>query len=329
MGLSSRIMDALKEKKDTVLIEEFNFKDKHNELLFFFKPECFMVEECYIQKIVEMVISKLLEKVEISGVLLLDGKVLEELNIMSTHYGFINRLSNFASKLLKKEDYSIIGQKLSLPSLDYICLGGHEFLKKYTNFTPSSLDLLWREKKSIKIRSGFYVEKYKVGEEEIVLINGFHPLQLSHYTQSGRKVLVLLLHSDENWGKLKNQLVGDTFPENAIPTSIRGELYRNHSFYGLKEVSISFNCVHLSAGPFEAGFEIENFLKNIEETGFNIRKTNIFKKMKTRKIVEEKIRESIKNPKTIVKDKEIDLFTLTEEKDTEEAIYEYIKYFGG
>jgi hypothetical protein len=275
-----------------------------------------------------MVLSKLLEKVEVSGVLLLNGKVLEELNIMATHYGFINQLSNFASKLLKKEDYSIIAQKLSLSSLDYTCLGGHEFLKKYSNFTPSSLDLLWREKKSIKLRSGFYIGKYKVEGEEVVLINGFHPLQLFHYTQSGRKVVVLLLHSDEKWTKLKNQLVGDTFPENALSTSIRGELYRNPSYYGLKEVSISYNCVHLSAGPFEAGFEIENFLKNIEETGFNIKKINIFKKMKIRKIGEEKIKKSIENPKVTVEDKVIDLFTLTEEKDTEEALYDYIKYFG-
>jgi hypothetical protein len=67
------------------------------------------------------------------------------------------------------------------------------------------------------------------------------------------------LHTNTDWYDLKFELVGDTFPERAKPDSIRGQLYADPDRYGQTEVGINTNGVHLSAGPFEAAFEVVNF----------------------------------------------------------------------
>lgn len=73
----------------------------------------------------------------------------------------------------------------------------------------------------------------------------------------------MLLHTDTNWHAMKFDLVGDTFPEKATEGSIRNMMYNNPETYGLKEVNIGSNCVHLSAGPFEAAFEVNNFFGSL------------------------------------------------------------------
>ena len=194
--------------------------------------------------------------VEISKVLLLDGKRLKELSIMDQHYGLINKLSRSASKLLSDDELQKIQQSLNISiSGKYRILGGHEFMTEFTEFDEKSLKELWFTKKPLKLRSGFYYHKYNYNNENIILINGFHPDQLLHFTNSKHRIVLLLLQSNTDWKLLKNDLVGNTFPEKAEKQSIRGELYRNNKKYGIENVSISSNCVHLSAGPFEALFE--------------------------------------------------------------------------
>ena len=73
----------------------------------------------------------------------------------------------------------------------------------------------------------------------------------------------MLLHTDTDWERMKFSLVGDTFPERANPASIRGTLFADPEAYGQKEVGINTNGVHLSAGPYEAAYEVVNFFGNL------------------------------------------------------------------
>ncbi len=294
-----------------------------NELLLFVKPEIFLVDgQEAMKNTLHLVFDRLAEfEVTVSGVMIVGGQVLERLEIMNRHYGFINRLSRFASQMLDDEDRRKIASALGLPSLEgYRLLGGHEFLRAYPDEDSRSLDALWFTKKSVKIRSGFYVQAYAKDGEAIVLVNGFHPLQLEHYTDPTHRIVLMLLHASTDWAALRNEMVGATFPEKAVPHSIRGTLYAQPSRFGLESVSIANNGVHLSAGPFEGMFEIMNFLGNILGLDAREHPPLLLKKMLAAGLTFEEAMGSLENPVVIEEPKPVDLFTATEDMNSDEAI---------
>lgn len=330
-NLIDKIIETKLSNINEYLIKDINFKiNKKNELLFFFKPECFLFEDVnYTKSILNMVFHKFKEfHVTISGAIFLKGDKLEESGIMDRHYGYINKLSRNASKIITDLEREKIQHCLVIDNLEnYLLVGGHEFLNLFKEFDENSLEKLWITKKSEKLRSGFYVQKYNIKDKKLILVNGFHPAQLMHFTKSSRKIVLLLLHSDTEWKILKNNMVGNTFPEKADSVSIRGELFKNHDKYGAKNVSISNNFVHLSAGPFEALFELKNFLMNLKVVNFKLSLTNIYRLMIENRLNIKDVENCISNPSVNIDNKKIDLFTFTEDNNTLDAISSYVKFF--
>ena len=235
--------------------------NKQNELVFFIKPELLDIAEN--EKILNSF--KLIQEkfddfdVEIDGVAIIPGAVLEEYGIMNRHYGFINQLSRKASSIVDEESRQRIFTTLKIKNQDqYKILGGHEFLKDFDTDVDTLSDI-WFAQTANKLRSGFYFIADTYKGQPFILVNGFHPSQLHHFTSKDHKILLMLIHTDADWYDLKFKMVGDTFPENANPDSIRGRLYTNPEHYGQVEVGINTNGVHLSAGPFEAAYEVVNF----------------------------------------------------------------------
>ncbi len=297
-----------------------------NELLLFVKPEIFLVDEIeHVQNALDLVLTKLAAfNAHISGVVIVGGEVLDRMEIMSRHYGFINRLSRSASQIIDEEDIGKIAEALELSNPDqYPILGGHEYLEKHPEEDCFELDELWFTKKSVKIRSGFYVQRYQKDDEEFILVNGFHPAQLAHYTAPSHRIALILVHSDTDWAALRNQMVGATFPEKAVSDSIRGTLYAQPGKFGLESVSIANNGVHLSAGPFEAVFEIVNFFGKVLDLDLKEQSPLILREMIEMGIDMETALKSLDNPIITRTPKPIDLFTATEDVDTEEAIALY------
>jgi hypothetical protein len=326
------IMDASASGEHERLIQPFDFMTVHqNELVFFLKPGCFQAaQHGHVQDIIELGIRELQDyHVTIAGVLMLSGTRLEELEIMDRHYGYINRLSKQASNILHDEDFQHIYEELGITSdfQNYQVLGGHEFLQHFQDYTAGQLKELWASKHSHRLRSGFYIQKYEIDGQHVILVNGFHPSQLEFFTNPVHKIVLFLLHSDTNWHDLKYDMVGDTFPENAKPTSIRGELYAHHDKYGLREVTVSNNMVHLSAGPFEAMFEVYNFLHAIPALDFDLMNTNMGRFMRAQGHSEAEVTTCCKNPVTTIHGEEVDLFTCTEDKNSKEALEAYIQHF--
>ena len=309
------------------LIQEFCFNtDKKNELLFFFKPECFIGVDVESSKKIIEIAFRTFDRFEmsISGILVLSGKILEELGIMDRHYGYIDTLSRSASKFLGQDDYELMAKHLGNAKMDESMIyGGHEFLKVFTDYDEESLDQLWLSKERIKLRSGFYFHEYNVNDKCIILINGFHPMQLRHYNHPAHRIIVVLLQSNAHWSVLRDDMAGNTYPEKAHPHSIRSELYQNEYVLGLQEVSVSRNFVHLSAGPFEAFFEIYNFLKDIDVIDFSLGSTNLYRLMIEKGFNEQEIEGTLQNPTINVNGKSIALFSVTENKSTLEAIELY------
>ncbi|MBW6466392.1 MAG: hypothetical protein K0B06_07815 [Brevefilum sp.] len=239
--------------------------DQQNELVFFIKPELFEVDDpTRILNSLMLIEEKFSAyQVKVDGTVILPGNVLAEHEIMNRHYGFINQLSRMASQMVSGEIRAHLFETLNIKDDGtYQILGGHEFQQTY-QVSVDALSDIWFSQGAKKLRSGFYVVADTYQGDPFILVNGFHPSQLAHYTREDHRILLMLIHTDTDWYDLKFDLVGDTFPENAKPDSIRGQLFAHPELYGQDDVGINSNGVHLSAGPFEAAFEVVNFFGDI------------------------------------------------------------------
>jgi hypothetical protein len=297
-----------------------------NELLMFAKPEIFMVDNPdHIRASLEMIFAKLDEfGAQVDGVIIVGGKALEEKEIMNRHYGFINVMSRTASQAATPEDRAKIEELLGVSLDEYKLYGGHEFLNAHPKYNAKTLDQLWFTKKSARVRGGYYVQAYEADGERFVLVNGFHPVQLEHFTEPSHRIVLLLIHSDTDWGTLRNELVGATFPEKAAPGSIRGTLYANPAKYGFSEVGIGNNGVHLSAGPYEGVFEILNFLGSL--TNFNAveQPPLLIRKLEAAGLSSVQAMAVTTNPQVQANGKQTDLYGATEDVNSDEAVALYV-----
>lgn len=260
---SQKTIKSIRQAAGTNIIQEVNLghTKRKNELLFFIKPELLDAEQDqHILRSMQLIKRKFEEfDVKVDGAAIVPGGVLDQFGIMNKHYGFINTLSRKASKLLKNKTRQELLSSLDIQDqTHYQVLGGHEFLEAY-GANVDTLSDLWFAQEANKLRSGFYFIATTYKDDPIILVNGFHPSQLHHFTNPDHRIVLMLLHTDTDWYDMKFNLVGDTFPERAKPDSIRGRLYNNPERFGQNEVTINTNGVHLSAGPFEAAFEAVNF----------------------------------------------------------------------
>lgn len=264
---SKSIIEEIKRAEKAQIIQPVQVcqTNRENELVFFFKPELLDVEEDKkIENSLALVEQKFEEyDVSVNGAAIVPGSVLDHFEIMNRHYGFINQLSRQASMIIDEETKKKIFDQLGLANPEvYLVLGGHEFIHTFQTDTES-LSAIWFAQQANKLRSGFYYIADTYQGQPIVLINGFHPSQLEHFTCKEHRIYLMLLHTDTDWQKMKFDLVGDTFPQNAKQSSIRGILYAEPGKFGQEEVGINTNGVHLSAGPFEAAFEVSNFFGDL------------------------------------------------------------------
>ena len=326
--LKQQLLHSLQRDEDIAVLQPpaIGQTERQNELLMFIKPEILAVKDrACLGNSIDLIWAKLSEfGAMVAGIVLVGGQMLESKKSMDQHYGTINVLSKTASTGLNAVDRRSVYDALAVTPTDYPLFGGHEFLAAHPSFSPGSLDTLWFTKKAEKIRSGFYVQAYKKDDEKFILVNGFHPAQLAHFIEPSHRIALMLLHSDKGWAILRDQMIGDTFPERAVAGSIRGELHARPAHYGFEEVSIANNGVHLSAGPFEAMFEIANFFGTL--LGIDIASTppRIVNAMRAAGIAQSEAYKAKENPD--VDDgagETTDLFDATEHMDTEPAVALY------
>jgi len=325
----SAIVAAATSGAAETLIQPFNFAtNAQNQLLFFFKPEVFLTGDAKKSEgIVELALACFdAFGVEVAGAMVVSGPRLAELSAMDRHYGFINRISRSASTLLSDDEKANIRSKVGAGA-DVPVMGGHEFLSRNDNLTPASLDALWAKKKSARIRSGMYTECYNINGQDVVLLNGFHPQQLAHFTDEGRAIGMILLNSDQPWNALRARMLGDTFPEKAAPSSLRRVLFENSDKYGLGDVGIANNCAHLSAGPFEGLFELNNFLSGAASVDFNLGDVSMAKRLAGLGVDEAGIQKALTNPEAAINGNAEELFDATEDQDSASCAALYARFY--
>lgn len=313
--ITSFIESLDKDRENPTILSDFKLKtDKKNQLLAFFKPEVFLNKRPeQIEKIMKLVFEKLENsEVSIDGTALFPGSVIGKYEIMDRHYGVINTLSKNASKILTPEEKKLVFSTLGINDKENVqILGGHEAFEIAGIDKTYDFDNYWLSTKSTKIKSGFYAKIMDIKGKRTIVVDGFHPHQLAQYTEKDRNLGVMLVSSDTNWSKLRTEMLGDTFPEKALPTSIRGSIYARANDFGFEKVGIENNIMHLSAGPTEALSEMDNFLNRT--LGIDVIKQEA-------KLAQWLLLEGIsdKKIKSILNDKEI--HELLEHKDTDEAV---------
>lgn len=248
---------------------------RQNQALLMLKPECFQGNEGTTSGVVEIVLEGLKKfDAQVAGAVALEGPVLERLGTIDRHYRQASELSRGASQRIGAED---LARMQALCGLEGECLvlGGHEWLALHPTWTPEALDAAWFAQGPKKIRSGFYTVPFESQGRPCLLVNGFYPGQARQFTAPGRRVVLMLLHSDLPWRVLRREMLGDTYPEKALPGSIRRCLLDGREALGLRRVDITSNFVHLSAGPFEGAGELVNFFRGLHQASFSLEESRM------------------------------------------------------
>ena len=247
---------------EPVVLLDTSSQGDENEFLFFLKPELADLSGSdTAPQVLELVLSKIADfGLEPFAIRILPSRYLDKHGLIEQHYGVINRLAHDPRTALTASSRAAFEQAYGVPLDQANVLGGFEFLARFPDYTPTTLDKLWMEEKSIKLGAGTYCRLVQVHGEKVYLINGFHPSQIEHYTRPGRSIAVFALHGALKWSTARNDLVGATDPSRAQPGSIRGTLLARSAALGIGEISQAMNGVHLSAGPVEGLTELGRYL---------------------------------------------------------------------
>ena len=293
-----------------------------NNWLFFIKPEITQANPA-IQ--LEKVLGLILDKIDAFGLHIhsirnLPATYLKRHDLIRKHYGVISQVASVGKKALGEDAKKKFTEIFGIEAGEAKMMGGLEFLEAYPFFNAQSLDCMWQNSQNHKLAGGTYIEKWQVDLESIYVLNAFHPIQLEHFTLPGRSIVVMNLSGNLDWADSRSRFAGATNPVNALPGSLRNDLYCMAAELGLPEISQSYNGIHLSAGPVEALLELQRFESDLDGDAGLLR-FDAFPFGKRLKESFGKIPEEIiQNTLIDYKGKKTSVFDLTEELNSEEAL---------
>lgn len=232
-----------------------------NEFVIFSKPELGRLTGPHLDKVWDLFASSLSAyDVAVHATAILTGAELEASGMMAQHYGVINQISRLGRSALTEPTEQALGEKYADALADGAeVLGGHQFLESYPEFSPYALGVLFANLTVERLGPGTYAALATVDGQAVVILNGFHPRQLSFFTADDTVCAFLRCSSRTAWESLRGDLIGTTDPSKADAGSIRGTLFADPAGFGLSTVSYNFNGVHMSAGPLEGLVELTRF----------------------------------------------------------------------
>ncbi|MCD6227672.1 hypothetical protein J7J90_04215 [Candidatus Micrarchaeota archaeon] len=303
-----------------------NSNYKH-ELLFFIKPEVTDPDNHVdLSSVLDIIFNIFKEySIFVEGIYTIGASYLKKYNLIANHYSVINRVAKEGIEALSNDALKMFNEVYNIdsknPGDNVEILGGFQFLQKYKNFDPKSLELLWSNTGFKKIASGVFATKLKLFNKEIYLLNGFFPFRLEHYTSKGKSIVVMIISSNVGWDTLRNKMLGITDPQKAYDGSIRRILFEYKDRWSLKNVNTGYNCVHMSAGPIEALSEIVRFLSRYDNNVIiKPDETMIGKRFIDGGFSNDDLDYFMSNPKVLYKGRVTNIFDLTEENNIEEVI---------
>lgn len=331
--ITSAVVSARKSELDYKQIyHDSTTHDLENEFIFFVKPEVTLESKTInFDKVLDLAFAKAEEfNLKVTDIKVLGASYLDKYNVIAQHYGVINKLASNPLENMSEGAKNNLKTFAEVDSLDKInVLGGIQFLEKYSMFNADSLDILLQNQAPKKLAGGTYVVKVKVDTDTVYLINGFHPRQLTHFTQEGRNIVVMTVAGNLSWADARGKFIGATNPETAESVSLRNTLLKNRAEFGIPEVSQGLNGFHLSAGPVEGLVELvrynSNFANKDEVKSY---KDFSFGKKLAEVFSPEEIQVMLDNQNVTHEGKTVSVFDLTEEKSANESLVLLKQAFG-
>ncbi|MCG8702274.1 MAG: hypothetical protein MI922_29755 [Bacteroidales bacterium] len=292
-----------------------------NEMLFFIKPE--LTEQSVsldFESIYQMIFSKIDEyDFHIKNIRIINASYLDKYDIIAKHYGVINTVSRDpkntigdAAKLEFKKSFNI--------EFDYAnIIGSLELLSTLPGLQVEELHKIWTKNEMHKLGGGIYCAKCTINSSEYYVFNGFHPLQIKHFTAPGKVIVAITLTGNCSWSDARRNFIGSTNPENASNDSIRSILYSKMKDWRIPKISYSYNGAHLSAGPIEGLIELIRY--NTVCTKNSVHKPVYdFQNQLQEEFGVEIFNKIMENPTIIYNENPTSVFDLTEEMNSDVAI---------
>jgi len=236
-----------------------------NEFVIFSKPELGRLGDADLAAVWDL-FAGAFEKydVVVHRVKILTGPELEQSKVMAEHYGVINQISRLGRPALTEAAEAALSEQYAETIESSEVLGAHQFLERYPEFSPFSLAMLFSNAKVGRLGPGTYACSVSIDGASIIILNGFHPRQLSFFTAPDTVCVFFHGSSTTEWEVLRADLIGTTDPAKAAAGSIRGTLYADPAAFGLSSVNSNFNGVHMSAGPLEGLGELDRFFGEVQ-----------------------------------------------------------------
>jgi hypothetical protein len=234
-----------------------------NEMILFVKPEVTRPDHPVKVRAVVDLLTRRFEEfgIGISAMVALGADYLRDHDLIAQHYGVINQVSRLGLDALEP---AAANKVMSLRKGGEPIWGGHQIIARNPKLTPQGLGTLWDKGSSTKVGSGAYAQRVRIGSEEIIGLNGFHPAQITHFTEPGRSILVMAIRSNCSWRMLRQTFLGATDPSKAAQDSFRRKLMEGHEAFGIPQVNQGLNGAHLSAGPLEGLAEILRYFGDFD-----------------------------------------------------------------
>lgn len=231
-----------------------------NEFVLFSKPELGRLGSADLASVWDLFARRLADHdVTVHSTMTLSGPELEASGAMQEHYGVINQISRLGRSALTEPAEAALVENYGSILDDAVVLGGHQFLAEYPDVSAYALGLLFANAEVSRLGPGTYAGLVRIDGTPVVILNGFHPRQLSFFTAEDTVCAFLHCSSPTSWSTLRNDMIGTTDPAKADGASIRGRLFADPPAFGLETVSYNFNGVHMSAGPLEGLAELDRF----------------------------------------------------------------------
>jgi hypothetical protein len=289
-----------------------------NQFVLFLKPEATAIDKgVRVERILEIVFDALQKwDVHLGAVRVLNYSHLHKYRIMDKHYGVINEISRRGISAIS-DDAKIALQRIFESELKAgaVVLGGHQFLEKVPAFSAFALSTVSDNIGSKKLAGGTYCLPLRVSGETLLVLNGFHPYQLEHFTSPGKAIVVMECSAKTSWANLRQQLIGATNPTNAAQGSIRRILLEKIRELGMEDVNQGANGIHLSAGPLEGMVEIQRFFSQHDGDSIKFLETSFGALLLQKGFSEDQVGQFTLNPFYTYEGRSVSAFDLTEELD--------------
>jgi hypothetical protein len=294
------------------------------EAVLFVKPEAAaLADGVDVEAVLKLIGDQVADwKLSVDAISVLGARYLEQHNIIARHYGVINQISRNGADAIsddaKAKLEELFGEELRAGAR---VVGGHQFLATYPQFTPWALDVLVTNLGAKKLAPGTNSAQARVGDATLLVLNGFHPYQLEHFTSPGRAIITMAVRGAGDWKALRNEFCGATNPAAAAAGSLRRTILDRRQELGIKQIDQGNNAVHFSAGPLEGMVETMRYFTDYSaENALTPSDTCFGRLLLGSGFDQQQLAHLAGNPTLQSNGRRVSAFDLTEEKNPAEAL---------